>query len=165
MVLLRGKIPCDILFIGEAPGPGENVIGQPFVGPAGHLLDSIIEQSIYKHNQNWRVSFTNLVGCIPLGDDNKKFTEPPKESILACQPRLIEIVKICNPQMIVRTGKLSTKHVAGWEMFGIEPVISNQMVDIIHPAAILRADVSQRGLLTQQAIITLTEAVNELVPF
>jgi DNA polymerase len=35
----RGTVPCDVLFIGEAPGAVENAQGLPFVGPAGQLLD------------------------------------------------------------------------------------------------------------------------------
>ena len=39
VVMARGKLPSPILFIGEAPGESENVVGLPFVGPAGRLLD------------------------------------------------------------------------------------------------------------------------------
>lgn len=46
IVLSRGKVPCDVLFIGEGPGESEDVLGAPFVGPAGHLLDHIIERSV-----------------------------------------------------------------------------------------------------------------------
>lgn len=42
----RGAIPADILFVGEAPGKSENVIGQPFIGPAGKLLDRIISNAV-----------------------------------------------------------------------------------------------------------------------
>ena len=45
VVLARGKLPCDILFTGEAPGESENVIGRPFIGPAGKLLDDIVGQA------------------------------------------------------------------------------------------------------------------------
>ena len=46
VVLCRGRLPCDVLFIGEAPGESENVIGLPFVGPAGKLLDKMIKKGI-----------------------------------------------------------------------------------------------------------------------
>ncbi len=45
MVFARGKIPCDVLFIGEAPGESEDVLGAPFKGPAGKLLDQIVERA------------------------------------------------------------------------------------------------------------------------
>ncbi len=46
VVHARGSIPCHVAFIGEAPGVSEDTIGQPFVGPAGSLLDEIIQRSI-----------------------------------------------------------------------------------------------------------------------
>ena len=163
VVLAKGTVPCDILFIGEAPGPSENVIGQPFVGPAGKLLDQIIAEAI--DLDSWRIAFTNLIACIPLDDANKKFAEPTKESIAACSPRLNEFVRLCKPRMIVRVGKLTEKHVPGWTQFGLSEN-HGPMTGIIHPAAILRADVSQQGLLYQAAVATLADAVSEgLVPF
>lgn len=44
--LVRGTVPCDLLFVGEAPGSSEDVIGRPFVGPAGQLLDEICKRSL-----------------------------------------------------------------------------------------------------------------------
>jgi uracil-DNA glycosylase len=46
VVLARGSIPCDILFVGEAPGRSEDALGKPFVGPAGILLDEMIEDAL-----------------------------------------------------------------------------------------------------------------------
>jgi len=96
VVLARGKIPCDLLFIGEAPGQSEDVLGVPFVGPAGKLLDSIIDQATLTGraeyspgsgkpvpNENFpRIAFTNLVSCIPKGEDGNKIQEPEKQHIL-----------------------------------------------------------------------------------
>lgn len=44
--LVRGTVPCDLLFVGEAPGASEDVIGRPFVGPAGQLLDEICRRAL-----------------------------------------------------------------------------------------------------------------------
>jgi len=44
--LVRGTVPCDLLFVGEAPGSSEDVIGRPFVGPAGQLLDEICKRAL-----------------------------------------------------------------------------------------------------------------------
>jgi uracil-DNA glycosylase family 4 len=55
VVLVRGSVPCDVLFIGEAPGQSEDVVGRPFVGPAGKLLDRIIEDALSGITVNKRV--------------------------------------------------------------------------------------------------------------
>ena len=148
VVILRGKIPCHILFIGEAPGVSEDVIGKPFVGPAGKLLDQLIRDSI---PDNYRLAFTNLIACIPLDENGVKVKEPHKEHIEACSTRLQETFDLAKPSAVVMVGKLSEKWV---------PKLINKLtalrVGIIHPAAILRADVTQKGLVIQQTVVRLS---------
>lgn len=158
VVLAKGRIPCDVLFVGEAPGASEDSIGRPFVGPAGHLLDEMIAEALKVLNfpSDYRLAFTNLVACIPLGDDGDKVKDPPKEAIQACAPRLQEFIALAKPDLIVAVGKLSAKYLIPQGVAGEQ---------IIHPAAILRADISQRGLLIQRTVVTLGDAFESLVPF
>lgn len=149
VVLLRGIIPCDILFIGEAPGISEDVIGSPFVGPAGHLLDAIIGSTRSK----LRFAFTNLLACLPLDESGSKVKEPPEESIKACAPRLQEIVAVCKPKLIVCVGQLPNK----W-LDRVIPHREAPSVQITHPAAILRMEGFQQGLATQQVVVILRDA-------
>lgn len=146
--IIRGqRVPADVLFVGEAPGPSEDCLGKPFVGPAGHLIDQIIDRAWSKA---YGYCFTNLVGCMPLDDGGEKFAEPPKESIMACAPRLTEIISIVNPKLIVRVGKLSDKHCPHYNGAG--------ECGIIHPAAILRMDISQQSLAVKRCIAILEDA-------
>lgn len=43
--IMRGRIPFDLLLVGEAPGESEDTLGYPFVGPAGRLLDYIVTEA------------------------------------------------------------------------------------------------------------------------
>lgn len=170
VVLGKGKIPCDILFIGEAPGISEDTLGKPFVGPAGHLLDRIIERSLHPA---LKLAFTNLVGCVPKDSSGSKTKEPPRGSIEACQERLKEFVHLAKPKAIVLVGKLPAKHIYGQAQFSDEEDASLpwldenkgefgehlEFVEIIHPAFILRADQSQRGLAIQRCEIILEDLV------
>jgi len=150
VVLARGTIPCDILMVGEAPGFGEDAIGQAFIGPAGKLLDQIIKQA--DPEGDWDYAFTNLIACIPKETLNRKVTEPPEDAILACKERLQEIIDICQPSLLIAVGEVADRHIAA-------------DLKIIHPAAILRMDVSQKGLAFQRAVEKLSEAFDELPPF
>lgn len=152
VVLARGRVPCDVLFVGEAPGQSEDVIGLPFVGPAGKLLDEIIDQGLDGQHD---YALTNLVCCIPLDENGSKVTEPPKEAILACRERLSEFVRIAQPSLIIHVGKLPEK-------WAISTSGCPDSVSITHPAAILRMDISQRGLAIQRAVVTLQDVVEEL---
>ena len=172
IVLCRGKLPCDVLFIGEAPGESEDVLGKPFVGPAGKLLDEIIDRASFESGA-WEekdvgdahvgqptlhMAWTNIVGCIPRNEDGDKAMEPSKKQIEKCRPRLREIVKIAKPKLIVFVGKLSDKY-GPVALKGIKA----RTTKIIHPAAIIRAGVEQQGLLVQRAMVTLTSAFEDLV--
>lgn len=153
VVLARGMVPAPVLFCGEAPGDSENLLpgNRPFVGPAGKLLDRIIERAI---DGQYDYALTNLVACIPIGADGNKLQEPPAEAIEACAPRLREFMKLSKFRVLVRVGKLATK----W----LPNQADRMSIDIIHPAAILRMDASQKGLAIQRSIVTISDAVDEL---
>ena len=86
--LLRGEIPAKILFIGEGPGPSEDGsadykdgFGKPFIGPAGEILQDIINEHI---EGRYSYALTNLVGCMPLDEDKVRYADPPDWAIEAC---------------------------------------------------------------------------------
>jgi len=155
VVLWRGsKIPCDVLFTGEAPGLTEDIEGLPFTGPAGRLLDQIVERSI---PNTLSVGFTNLIACIPRAvPGGSKVGEPPPWAIKACADRLREIIKIANPARIVTVGTLAKKYLPSRNLE------LPAMVSIVHPAAILRSNPVQKEAAIRQCIITLTEMSEDL---
>ena len=158
VVLYRGKIPCDILYLGEAPGKSEDAVGKPFVGQAGHLLDRIVREALEESGTSYTVGFTNVVACIPRDAESwEKVHDPPKESVTACTDRLLEIVKLANPKLIVYVGTVAAK----WGPKLLK-TYSGKTANIIHPAAIMRAGVMQRGLLSRKCVITIRDILEEL---
>jgi len=106
--LARGTLPAAVLFVGEAPGSSEDTLGLPFVGPAGQLLDQIIERALPTGTS---YALTNLVACYPREAKSRGDNEPERGEILECRPRLIEFVNIARPKLIVLVGNL-TDHYA-----------------------------------------------------
>lgn len=161
IVFIRGKIPCDILFVGEAPGASENLIGRPFCGPAGKLLDDIIEEAVAElsYTTEFRIAFTNLVGCMPTNEDGK--IEPPKEAIKQCLPKLVEAIAMCKPRLVVCVGKLSAKQIRLHR-----PALGlgdTKLIDMTHPAAILRLnDPVSTTMSIDKCVIVLANAMREL---
>lgn len=164
VVLARGSIPADVLLIGEGPGESEDVIGQPFVGPAGKLLDNLIEQALMsvqstEGEPTIRIAWTNIVACIPKSEETKrKNAEPLPKEIDACAPRLEELISLAKPKLIIAVGDVAAKEGKrrGWDKIA-------KVVHIIHPARLLRLDVSQLGLQVQRCRIQLTDALASLV--
>lgn len=161
VVIARGSLPADILIVGEAPGDNEDVLGKPFVGPAGKLLDEILVDAL-EGLGIFSLAWTNILGCIPI-DANREKNPQPKD-IKTCRPRLVEIVRLAKPKLIVLAGKLVAKYVTGQLMF--EPVKwtdAIQFVEVDHPAFILRMPDAQRGLAEQRCKVRIRCAVQELV--
>jgi DNA polymerase len=140
-----------VLLLGEAPGHSEDVVGQPFKGLAGHLLDQITKEVFA--DSGLTLCHANLVGCIPLGDDRRKLKQPSHESIAACAPRLDDFISICRPRMVVRLGVLAHKHVADGDYV---------MCDLVHPAHIIRKTTIQQHYDKKKCVIALTNAIAKL---
>lgn len=151
--LARGTVPCDVLFVGEAPGISEDAEGKPFWGPAGMHLDDIIAAAL---PPDVPLAFTNLVACFPREAKTRGDNEPERGEILECRPRLIEFVNVAQPRLIVLVGRLSVQHM-GFDR-------SVPMVDIDHPAHILRMPLAQRGFASQRAAVTIRNAYDDLPP-
>lgn len=179
----KGKIPANMVLIGEAPGESEALFGIPFVGPAGHLLDEIIQRAFESlpDSKKPRICITNLVGCIPRNEeeDNKKASEPSMEQIKSCTPRLQEFVLVADgkdPRMahgehgdqylmeegtikcIVCVGRLAEDETDTKLQRAIKFHRSIKMYAIKHPSAILRNNIAQRGHDVQRAVVTLYNA-------
>lgn len=109
-----------------------------------------------------RHALTNLIGCIPKEEDEDgkplKAGQPPKYAIEACRPRLTEIIGIVRPRLVVQVGRFSEKHAkeAATEFKGLK------WVPILHPAYLLRLDISQKGLAIQRTRIAIRDAVDAL---
>jgi uracil-DNA glycosylase family 4 len=158
VVFARGDVPCEALFLAEAPGDSEDVIGLPLIGPAGKLLDKIVEQALASIHHIPTVAFANLVGCFPKIAKAAKTNEPTVEEIKACAPRLKEFVNICDPSVVVLVGKLAAR----WAYLSVDMANPRiRFVEICHPASILKGPTQNYGLSVQKCVLTLSDAFEE----
>lgn len=104
VVLGRGPIPADVFFVGIGPGVGEDVIGEPFIGPSGRLMNHAIGLASKKAGWTPRVYFDNLVACRPTDDLHGDNRDPRDDEMLACRARLVKSVEVVRPQKIVLLG-------------------------------------------------------------
>lgn len=175
VVMARGQIPAKVVFVAEAPGISEDANGEPLCGPAGQLLNRQINKALmdlgvpkeslpsildYPPNlPSLPMAFFNLVGCMPKDDAGRKRGEPLPKEIAACWPRLDAFFNICKPKLIVCVGELATKQ-AKLQKWNERAAIA----DIVHPASILRDDVTRQGLTHQRMIAVLSDAFYDLLP-
>jgi len=95
-----GDENADWLFVGEGPGADEDAQGEPFVGQAGKLLDSMLAAIHMKRGEN--VYIANVVKCRPPGNRN-----PQPEEALACEPYLHRQIDLIKPKLIIALGKIA----------------------------------------------------------
>lgn len=99
-----------VMFIGEAPGRNEDVMGRPFVGRAGKLLDELLK---YIGIERGDVFIGNILKCRPPKNRN-----PQPEEIKTCTPFLDRQLEILRPKIICTLGNFSTSYIM--EKFGLE---------------------------------------------
>src|SRR5579872_2532522 len=100
-----GPLDPDICFVGEAPGEQEDYQGQPFVGPAGQLLDRIIAAC---GMQRADVFILNILKCRPPG--NRK---PSAEEAGNCRGFLERQIELVRPKYLCALGATAAQHLLG----------------------------------------------------
>jgi len=155
MVFGVGKPNAEVMFIGEGPGEQEDKQGVPFVGPAGQLLDDMLEMIDLDRS---RVYIANMVKCRP-----PKNRDPLNIEQEACLPWLKKQIELINPRMIVCLGRVSAQrflkedfkitreHGQWFELDG------RKYMATYHPSALLR-DVTKRP----EAFMDLRELRKEI---
>ncbi len=94
------------LFIGEGPGADEDAQGEPFVGQAGKLLDSMLAAIGLARGRE--VYIANVVKCRPPGN-----RVPSPEEMAACAPFLDRQIDLISPKLIVALGKTAALRLLG----------------------------------------------------
>ena len=98
-----GNPHADVMLIGDAPDRVEDEQGFPFVGPAGQLLDKIL-QAI--HLDRTQVYLCNVVKCHPSQDRSPLLSE-----LETCRPFLNKQIALVNPKVILCMGEQAAKTV------------------------------------------------------
>jgi DNA polymerase len=142
-VFARGSATSGLVFVGEGPGEEEDRQGQPFVGPAGQLLDRMIAAMQLSRDD---VYVCNIVKCRP--PRNRK---PELEEMNQCMPYLVEQIGLLQPKIIVALGATAAQGLLGtaegimrlrgqWKLYrGSIPVMPT-----FHPAYLLRQPQAKR---------------------
>ena len=102
-----GAERADWVVVGEAPGEQEDLRGEPFVGPAGQLLDAML-RAVGKDRQapagEQAVFIANVLKCRPPGNRN-----PAPDEIAQCEPYLRRQVELVQPKLILALGRFAVQ--------------------------------------------------------
>ncbi len=143
-----GRTSSTLMLVGEQPGDVEDRAGEPFVGPAGRLLDRALEAAEIDRDQ---VYVTNAVQHFRFRSEagSRRIHQGPAQwHISACQPWVLAELDLVQPQGVVLLGST-----AGKSFFGSKFRVGEQRgrrvmlparpdvwsIATIHPSAALRA--------------------------
>lgn len=131
-----GNLDSDVLFIGEGPGFHEDKQGEPFVGAAGKLLDTLLGEVGLDRTT---VAIVNVIKCRPPGN-----RDPLPDEIESCRPYLEAQLNFMRPKVIVTLGNFATRFITGLQI-GITRARGQRfayggavVIPTFHPAAALR---------------------------
>ena len=148
LVFADGNPDGPLMIIGEAPGGEEDRHGVPFVGPAGKLLDLMLDSIGLGRDQAY---ITNILPWRPPGNRS-----PTDAEIAACLPFVNRHIELVAPKILILVGGTAAKtllnktqgitrlrgHWYTYESPGMDTPIDTRA--LLHPAYLLRSPAQKR---------------------
>jgi DNA polymerase len=139
-----GSLEAQWLIVGEAPGAEEDRQGEPFVGRAGQLLNSMLRAIGLAREQ---VYIANVLKCRPPGN-----RDPAANECAACSSYLERQIALLNPRIMLAVGRIAAQNLLNTDAplaklrqqrhsFGTSRV---PLVVTYHPAYLLRSPTDKR---------------------
>ena len=138
---VKGKVSkgARVAILGEAPGTYEVEKGEPFVGPSGALLDSMLRKAGVRRDS---VTISNVLHCQPLGNKLPESKGELYKAIECCRPIMEEEMK--GAEIIIGLGNIALKAMTGdtgvmskrGSVYAINDDVT--FIPTIHPSALLR---------------------------
>jgi len=142
----EGSVASRVMLIGEVPGDREDLLGKPFVGPAGQLLDEALAIGGIPRDE---VYVTNAVKHFKFTQRGKRrlHDKPNRYEIEACKPWLRSELEVIEPDIVVVMGATAAQALLGGSFrvtkergHVLEATgLARWLFATVHPASVLRA--------------------------
>ena len=144
VVFGQGRKSAELMLVGEQPGDKEDLEGEPFVGPAGRLLDRALEEAGIDRSAAYVTNVVKHFKWKPRG--NRRLHQTPRAGeIEACKPWLQAEVEAVHPQGLLAMGATAARSLFGPKVKvtkdrgrPLESPLAPVAAVTIHPSAILR---------------------------
>lgn len=159
----RGPLGAWLMLVGEQPGDREDLAGQPFVGPAGRLLDTALDRAGIDRDAAY---LTNAVKHFRFTRSGKRrlHRSPTVAQMRACRPWLDDELHLVDPAVVVTLGATAAKALLGTgfrltaERGRARSFGERQLVPTVHPSAILRTPSDDRDAALDALVADLAVA-------
>src|SRR2546421_10191654 len=141
----EGARGAEVLLVGEQPGNEEDLAGQPFVGPAGRLLDNALLEAGIDRAKTYVTNVVKHFKWEPRGK-RRIHKKPNAREITACRPWLEAEISLVKPKVIVCLGATAAQALLGPQFKVtsqagpfIKSTLAPYIIATVHPSSILRA--------------------------
>jgi uracil-DNA glycosylase len=141
-----GRRSAEVMLVGEQPGDREDREGEPFVGPAGRILDRALEEAGIDRGAAYVTNVVKHFKWTPKGK-RRIHQKPNAEEIAACRPWLESELAVVRPRALVCLGATAAKAVLGPSFRVtkdrgdlVETDLAPVATGTVHPSSILRID-------------------------
>ncbi len=139
----EGRRDAALVLVGEQPGDAEDKAGEPFVGPAGHVLDDLLEKAKIPRSSVYVTNAVKHFKWTPRGK-RRMHSRPLAGEIVACSPWLSAELAAVRADVVVCLGSTAAQSLFGGTfrlMASFGEVLTHedrQVIVTYHPSAILR---------------------------
>jgi uracil-DNA glycosylase family protein len=165
----EGSKRSKVLFVGEQPGNEEDLTGKPFVGPAGRLLNSGLEEAGIDRSKTYVTNVVKHFKWEPRGK-RRIHKKPNAIEIAACLPWLEAEIALIKPQVIVALGATAAQTLLGpkfrvTKQRGefIESTLAPYVMATVHPSSILRAPDEESRRLEYRLFVDDLKQLKEVI--
>jgi uracil-DNA glycosylase len=108
----EGPKNASVVFVGEQPGDAEDIAGEPFVGPAGRLLDSVMDEVGIERTKVYVTNAVKHFKWTPKGK-RRMHAKPSSREMAACKPWLEAELELIKPKVLVCLGATAAQSLLG----------------------------------------------------
>jgi uracil-DNA glycosylase family protein len=142
----EGKLSSDVMLVGEQPGDQEDLLGKPFVGPAGVVLDRALEQAGIDRSATYVTNAVKHFKWKARGP-RRIHDKPSWTEQMACRPWVEAEIALVKPRALVLLGATAAQSLLGKSFRvtqhrgkPVESDLAELVTATIHPSAVLRSD-------------------------
>jgi DNA polymerase len=148
-----GPRRATLMLVGEQPGDQEDLVGLPFVGPSGRLLDSALERAGIDRKETYLTNSVKHFKWVPSERGKRRIHKTPNAyEIRACHPWLEAELEVVKPRVIVALGATAARAVFGPKVKvlanrgrALKTPLAEAGFTTVHPSAVLRTPSEDRA--------------------
>jgi uracil-DNA glycosylase len=167
----EGGSKATLMLIGEQPGDKEDLAGHPFVGPAGRILNTALQEAGIERRDVYVTNVVKHFKWAPQERGKRRIHKKPLQSeIEACRPWLEAEIRVVRPDVLVCLGATAGQSLLG-KSFSVmrdrgkvmASEFGSKIIATVHPSSILRAQDDESRRAQMQAFVDDLQTISTLI--